>query len=196
MKKLTTEIALAILLTPTIASAELSYDHVQLGYEQLSKSGSNDLNMTNFNLSKGITDNIVLDGKYGMEKHATSYGDLSTKDMAVGVGYHSPIQTNTDFIVTGRLRQVTASLAGASSTGDSRILGLGIRSEFTPQFEGRLDVNFASYTVGSSTNTSTEARGELGFKITPQLQLIAGLGAISAGSNPTHIFNVGVRYFY
>lgn len=198
MNKLTAVIALATLLTPAIASAELSYDDAQLSFAKLSKSGGNDLNMTYFNLSKGITSNVFLDGKYGTGKQATgtSFGDATAKEWAIGAGYHTPIQTNTDFIITGRFRQVTASLAGVSVTGDSRVIEIGIRTEFTPQFEGSLGANYASSSVGSSTSTATTVNAELGFKVTPQFQFIAGLGAISGGSTPTHIIDVGARYFY
>ena len=198
MKKLTTVIVLATLFTPLIASAELSYDAAQLSYERMSQSGKRDLNMTNFNLSKGITNNVFLDGKYGTGKQATgtSFGDATAKEWAIGAGYHTPIQTNTDFIITGRFRKVTATVAGTSSTGDSRILGLGIRTEITPQFEGSLGASYVSSSVGSSTTTATSVNGELGFKVTPQFQLIAGLGYLSAGSNPTHSIDIGVRFFY
>lgn len=198
MKKLTTVIALATLLTPLIASAQLSYDDAQLSFAKLSKSGGNDLNMTYFNLSKGITSNVFLDGKYGTGKQATgtSFGDATAKEWAIGAGYHTPIQTNTDLIITGRFRKVTATVAGVSATGDSRIVGLGIRSEITPQFEGSLGANYASSSVGSSTTTATGVNAELGFKVTPQFQLIAGVESISAGSSPTHTIDIGMRYFY
>jgi len=42
MKKLTAVIALATLLTPAIASAELSYDAAQISFERLSQSGKRD----------------------------------------------------------------------------------------------------------------------------------------------------------
>lgn len=163
-----------------------------------SKRCGRDLNMTYFDLSKGISSNVFLDGKYGTGKQATgtSFGDATAKEWAIGVGYHTPIQTNTDFIITGHLRKVTATVANASSTGDSRILGLGIRSEITPQLEGSLGANYASSSVGSSTTTATGVNAKLGFKVTPQFQLMAGVGYLSAGSNPTHTVEIGARYFY
>ncbi|MEQ1525173.1 MAG: hypothetical protein ABL911_00290 [Gallionella sp.] len=201
MRKLATVIALATLLTPAIASAELSYDAAQLSFERLSQSGKRDLNMTNFNLTKGISSNVFLEGEYQTGKQATgtSFGDVSAKGWILGAGYHTPITTNTDFIVTGRYRKITSSAAGTSLTGDSRILGIGIRSEFTPQFEGGLSASYASSTVGSSSSTTsmTGVKFQLGFKVMPQFQLMAGLASNQSGSAPAvNTVDIGIRFFY
>lgn len=201
MKKLTAIIALATLLTPAIASAELSYNAAQLSFERMSQSGKRDLNMTNFNISKGISSNVFLEGEYKTGKQATgtSFGDVAVKGWILGAGYHTPIQTNTDLIVTGRLRRITASIAGVSSTVDSRILGIGIRTEITPQFEGGLSANYASSTVDSSSSATsmTGVKFQLGFKVTPQFQLMAGVASNSSGSAPSvSTADVSARFFY
>ncbi len=82
---------------------------------------------------------------------------------------------------------------------ESRILGIGIRTDITPQFEGGLSASYASSTVGSSSSTTsmTGVKFQLGFKVTPQFQLMAGVASNQSGSAPAvNAVDVGMRFFY
>lgn len=178
MKTALNVIALSSLLIPAIASAELSYDAVGMDYIKMSQGGSPDLTMLGLSASKGISNNVFLDGSFGNGKQSsgTSFGDVTINAWSLGAGYHTPIQTNLDLVMSVNFGQAAAKLAGVSVTGNSHGISIGVRNEFTPQVEGSLTGTYTSSSVNSSTSTSTGFDAELGFKITPQFQLVGGLG--------------------
>lgn len=200
MLRVTTLLGLFI---PVIASAELNYDAIDIGYSKTSESGSADLNMLNFGISKGISSNVFLQGGYstGSMASGTSFGDISASGWSVGGGFHTPIKTDVDLIVSANFGQSTASLAGISISGNGHGVGIGIRAAITPQLEGTLGGNYTSFSVNSSTTTSTGISGELGFNVTPQLQLVVGLDSDSnspqaGASYSTQTVSFGARFFY
>jgi len=202
MKKLLNVIALASILIPTMASAELSYDSAQISQLTVSSSGNADLKMLNFAVSKGITSNVFLAGGYGTGSMAsgTSLGDISFNGLSLVAGYHTPIQTNVDFIVSGGLAQATVKFAGLTFTGNGPIVEAGIRAEITPQFEGKLVGRYGSISFDSVTATTTGINAELGFKIVPQFQLFAGVGSFNTSANgsssSSSAVEIGARLFY
>lgn len=192
-------IALSTLLIPAIASAELSYNHVQLNHERISKNGIRDLSMSHFNTSKEIASHIYLDGKYGTgtQNTGSASGDASAKEWVIGAGYHTPIQTYADLVITAHFRQITTSASGASSIGKGRVLGIGARIAISPQFEGLISTTHTSSTAASVTNNAYRANAELGFRVTPQFQLIFGFATNAfRWESPVRAVDVGMRYFY
>jgi hypothetical protein len=198
MKKILSVIALSSLLIPAIASAELSYDSVGVDYIKMSQSGTPDLTMLGLSVSKGFSNNIFLGGSFGNGKQSsgTSFGDVTVNDWSLGAGYHTPLQTNLDLIISVNFEQATAKLAGVSVTGNGHGISIGVRNEFTPQFEGSLTGTYTSSSVNSSTSTSTGFDAELGFKITPQFQLVGSLGTDSSSGTNTTTTMLGGRFFY
>lgn len=198
MKKVLNVIALSSLLIPAIASAELSYDSAELGYITMSSSGSPDLTMFGLSASKGISNNVFLGGSYGNGKQSsgTSFGDVTLNVWTIGAGYHMPLQANLDLVISGNFGQATAKLAGISLTGNSHGISIGVRNEFTPQVQGSIKGNYTSSSVNSTTSTSTGFDAEIGFKVTPQFQLVGSLGTDSSSGTTTTTTMLGGRFFY
>ena len=112
-----------------------------------------------------------------------------------------PIQNNVDFIVGGHLIQGSAKFAGASYSSNGYGVGVGIRAELTPKFETILSGIHTNVTSNSFTTTSNGIQAEVGFKVTPEVQLLAGIGSDSnspqtGASYTTQTVHFGARFYY
>ena len=203
MKKILIVIALSGMLIPTIASAELNYNAVNVGYAKVSQTGWADLTGYDFGVSYGITKNVFLEGSYGTgsQPSGTTLGDITVSGFDVGAGYHTPIQNDVDFIVGAHLIQGTAKFAGLSYNSNGYDVGVGIRAELTPKFEAILSGVHTNVTSNSSTTTSNGMQAEVGFKVTPEVQLLAGIASDSnspqtGSSYTTQTIHFGARFYY
>ena len=106
-------------------------------------------------------------------------------------------------MVTGGFQHSSAELAGFTATGSGYGLSGGIRAEITPQFETMLLGHYSSTDVsGNGTTTTVSDTGislDLGFKVTPQVQIIAGIGSFNskpknASSYSSTTLAIGVDY--
>jgi opacity protein-like surface antigen len=203
MKKILIATTLAGLLFPAIASAELNYNVIEASYAQTSESGWPDVTEYDFNASYGITKNIYLDGTFATfsQPSGTAFGDFTGNAFALGAGYHTPLQKNVDLIVAGHLIHGTASFAGSSYSSNGYDIGVGVRAELTPELETILSVVHTSLTSNSFTTTSNGIQAQLGYKVTPQVELFAGLGFDSnspdiGSSYDTQTIGFGGRFYY
>jgi opacity protein-like surface antigen len=203
MKKILLVIALAGMLIPTIASAELNYNSVGIDYSKTSQSGDADLSGIDIGISKSVYSNVFLTGSIfnGRQSSGTAQGDLSVYEFSEGVGYHAPIQYNIDFIVSGTLQQNRSKLAGTSANENGYALGVGIRAELSPKFEGEVSGDYFSMSSNSFTSTGTGIDVTLGFMVTPEFKLLADIGSKSNKppfglSYNTRTIDFGARFYF
>ena len=203
MKIILLLIATAGMLIPTIASAELNYNSVGIDYSKTNQSGVADLSGIDINISKSVYSNVFLTGSIfnGRQSSGTTLGDLSVYEFAEGVGYHAPIQYNIDFIVSGTLQQSRSKLAGTSASENGYALGVGIRAELAPKFEGQVSGDYFSMSNNSFTSTGKRIDVILGFMVAPEFKLLADIG--SSSNNPpfgssynTRTIDFGARFYF
>lgn len=194
MKKILIVVALSGMLIPALASAELNYNAVDVGYSKTSYSnGDPDLTGFDVGISKSISSNVFLEASYGSGSQATNttLGDITVSAISVGAGYHTPLKDNVDAIVTGDVLQGSVKLAGFSESVNGYAVGAGVRAMLTPEFEGILGVVYTSVSSGTVTSTDTSLNAKVGFNITPEFQLTAGMDFES-----DQTISFGVRFFY
>lgn len=203
MKNIFIAIATAGMLIPKIASAELNYNSVGVDYSKTSQSGVADLSGIGIGISKSIYSNVFLTGSIFNRRQSsgTTLGDLSVYEFAEGAGYHTPIQYNVDFIVSGALQQSRFKFAGASSNENGYGLGVGIRAELAPKFEGQVSGEYFSMSSNSFTSTGKGIDVILGFMVTPEFKLLADIGSSShnppsGSSYNTRTIDFGARFYF
>lgn len=203
MKKILITTALSVMLVPAVASAELNYNMVGASYAKTSESGFEDITGFGVGVSKSITSNVFLEGAYTTSSRpsGTTFGDVRVNGWDIAMGYHTPIQNDIDLIAAGHLLQSTAEFAGASYSANGYRLGVGLRVELTPEFEGKVLGTYTNVSSNSFTTTSTGMNMQLGFKVTPELQLFAGVTFDShspryGSSYSTQTMGFGGRFYY
>lgn len=203
MKQLLIAIAVAGMLIPAIASAELNYNAVQVGYAKTSESGVEDLHEYSIGVSFSVNNDVFIDGQFstGRQASGTAFGDITGTAWAIGAGYHAPINNNVDIIISGGISRATVEIANNSQSGNGYNFGVGIRGEITPRLEGSLSGGYLSMNSNSSTTTGTGISAGLGFNVTPQFQLIADIGSNSfrpqnGSSYSTSTLGIGARLFF
>jgi long-subunit fatty acid transport protein len=203
MKKIIIVVAASGLLMPAIASAELNYNAVQIGYAKTTESGEADLNSYGVGVSYSVNSNIYIQGQFSTAKQAsgTPAGDITGTAWGVGIGAHTPISNNVDVIGSFDYAHVNSELGTNSVSGNGYDIGVGLRGEFTPQLEGSLSVDYASVTANSSTTTSTGIGAGLGYNFTPQFQLRVGISSDSYNPDIGPSYNTQTiafagRFFY
>ena len=203
MNKLIAILAAMLMLTPTIASAELNYNSIGVDYSKTTQSGVGDLSGIDIGISKSVYSNVFLTGLifYGRQASGSTLGDLSVYEFSEGAGYHTPITYHTDFIVSGSLQQNSSKLAGTSANENGYTLGVGIRTELSPKIEGEISGNYFSMSDNSFTSTGNVFDVKLGFMVATDFELLADLNASShnpptGSSYTTRTVNVGTRFYF
>jgi hypothetical protein len=203
MKKIILVTALSGLLVPAVAFAELSYDAASLGYAKTSESGSADLNELDLGIAKGIAKNVYVSGSYatGSQASGTPAGDVSINGYGIGLGYHTPINENADFILKGGFIHANLKLGSISASGNGYEVGVGFRAEMSPRLEGSAFATHTSVNANSSTTTGNGVDAELAFNITHEFQLFARIGTSTSnpdtGSSYTdNTVSFGLYYYY
>jgi|GEM_PF-6440286 len=155
--------------------------------------GDPDLTGFGVGISKSISSNVFLAASYAAGNQATNtnLGDITVSGISIGAGYHTPLKDDIDFIVSGDIFQGTVKLAGFSESVNSYDIGAGVRAQFAPKFEGTLAVDYTSVSSGAITETDTSINAQVGFNITPEFQLTAGMDF-----EPDQTIGLGVRFFY
>ena len=191
------------LLIPAYASAELSYNAVQIGYAKTTESGEADINEFDLGVSYSINKNIYIQGLFatGNQASGTPAGDITFTGWDVGLGAHTPIGNNVDIVGIFDLVQAKAELGSNSQSGNGYGISVGVRGEFTPQLEGTFFGDYSSVTANSSTTTSTGISAGLGYYFTPQFQLGVDIGSTSyspdiGSSYSTQTIGFVGRFFY
>lgn len=202
MKKIIFVAALAGMLIPTIAFAELSYNSVTFDYAKTSQSGLPDLKEFDYGVSKSLYNNLYIAGTYVRGWDQISGATFLKNTYSLNLGWHTPIKENIDFLLFGGPYIERYGFVGGSSTRyNGYQLGVGVRAELSPQLEGLISGLHTSTSANSMTGTSNGINFELGYNMTREFQLFGGYGSISysppTGASYTNTtLAIGIRYFY
>lgn len=191
----TTFIMLAIsgMLIPRLASAELNYNEVNVGYSTTSyNNGDEDLTEWDAGVSKSISGNVYLGASLGFGKQlGFSAGIKKVSSVSAGAGYHFPLNDKSDVIVDGHIVLGSAKLAGNSTSADGHDFGAGIRTLIMHGLEGTLAVIHARTSNGTLSSNDTFLKVQFGFNFTPKFQLATGVDF--KHDMTTYL---GARFFY
>lgn len=186
--------ALSGMLIPALASAELDYNTVDVGYSTTSYSGSeSSMTELDFGVSQSISEHKYLHAslEMGSLPTYTSSGTRRVTSLTVGAGYHKPLKDNVDAIAQGNLILGVSRLGGNSTSANGYDIGAGVRTLFRSGLEGALMVFHARISNGVRTSTDTFLGARLGYNFTEEVQMYAGIDL-----KPDQITRMGFRILY
>lgn len=191
MKKILIAAVLSGMLIPALASAELNYNAIDIGYATTSYNP----NLTEFyiGISKDNSKNVFLDASYraGSQPKFSSLGDRKVGSISIGAGYHTPLMNDVDAVVKGNILLGSVKLAGNSVSTNGYDIGAGVRAEFSKALEGTLAVVHAGTSNGPFSSKNTFVNTQFGFNFMQAFQMTAGIDF-----KPDMTTTLGVRFFY
>jgi len=201
------------------ANADLSYTYLELDYINLDIDEVGDSGSVLDDLDNGsgwgadgsieLSPNWFAFGKYSVTKADASFVDdfnqffRSNTDinrMDVGVGFHTPVNTKTDFVLRGAYTDIDADGFNFGGTGNSSVDDLdedssdgyfvdaGVRSQLLDKLEGSVGVRYTD--LEQFDNASVIAN--LMYEFSPVLGLNFGM---EAGSDISH-YMIGLRFSF
>ncbi len=191
MKRILVVVALSAAFIPQLARAELNYSSVSAGYYIASYSPN--LTVLNIAVSKSIPGNFYLAASYASGSQVTNnyQSENHASAITMGAGYHTPLHENVDGVLKGHIILGSVNTGGNSTSANGFDIGAGIRAQLSDRFEGTLAVVHSDITGGLYASTDTFVNAQLGFNVTPNLQMAA-----SVDFRPTLVSGLSLRYFY
>ena len=193
MKKILIAAGMVGMLMPTLASAELDYNIVQVGFTSKTNRG-NKANFTEYilGISNNVTKKIFLGASYqaGIEPPASGGDKVSSTTLMAG--FHTPFHETNDFVVVGHVSRGTDMIPGSSASASSYDLGAGVRSEFPHGLEGSVLAYYSNTSNETYSSNDTYVNAQFGFDFTPSIQMYGGIDLWR--SDQTMSF--GLRIFY
>jgi len=195
MKRTLIVAGLSGMFIPALASAELNYDAVNVGYSTMRYSNGNQgLTELDVGFSKSYSKDVYLGASYGTASQTTysGLGNKTVRSISLGAGYHTPLRDNVDLVVAGHIVLGSAKLAGSSTSANGYDIGAGVRTQFAHGLEGSLAAVHANRSNGTYTNTDTFLNAQFGFNFTSKIQMNAGIDLL--GHDQTT--SLGLRFYY
>ena len=199
MKRILIVAGIAGILMPTLASAELNYNSVNVGFTTIM---SNDFsaNFTELSLgvSKSVSKHIYLGASYDSgskflsSSSAPGGGYTKVHSISLGAGFHTPLNDNSDIIVAGHIGQGTDKISGSAESASVYDIGAGVRAEFPYGLEASVVAVYDSRSNDAYSSKDTFVNAQFGFNFTPEIQMYGGLDLWR--DNQTVDF--GLRFFY
>lgn len=182
------------LASPSLLARDLSYNYLQASYVSVDLDDT-DVDADGFGLgvSAKVADQVFVFASYGKAEsdRFTILGNSGTLELdtaTAGLGFISPLQTNTDLNLGLAFVRAKASGTGDFSGSESEngySLGAGLRHLFGPNFEGRAGISYTD--IGDDDDTSFEIGGVI--HMSPNLGLDLGY---SVGSD-ADAWSAGLR---
>jgi hypothetical protein len=195
MKRILIVAGIAGILMPTLASAELNYNSVNVGFTTI----MDDYFVANFTelslgVSKSVSKRIYLGATYDSgSKFSTSTSSYKkVHSISLGAGFHTPLNDNTDIIVAGHIGQGTDKISGSTESANVYDIGAGVRAEFPHGLEASVVAVYDSRSNDTYSSKDTFVNAQFGFDFTPEIQMYGGFDLWR--DNQTVDF--GLRFFY
>jgi hypothetical protein len=196
MKRIFIATGLAVLLTPSLALAELDYNIVDVGFASKLNRGTAGI-FTEFGLgaSRSISDNLYLGASYqtGIQPMSPANGgNQRVNSINLSAGFHTPLNQDVDMVAAGRIYKGTDGIAGSNSSANGYNAGAGVRAQFPHDLEGSVMAVYSSISNSAYSDKDTYVNAQFGFGFTPEIQLYGGIDLFR--NDQTMIF--GIRVFY
>ena len=188
-KLLVCALASAALSTSYAEESELSYTFVGIAY-QTGEIVDEDFGGFGIGGSAAINDSIFVLGQYSSltSEDEFFYGfgtdGIEVTQFNFGVGFHTPIASNVDFVASLSYAYAEAKFAGLSEDGNGYIVSAGVRGKPTDVLEFGASINYADIEDEGETGFGVSAR----FFAAPQISL--GLAYGSSDDVDTVSFDV------
>jgi hypothetical protein len=175
--------AIALTAVPAAAGTDVSYDFLEARFVD-AESGNLD------------GDGIQIAGSYNVQGNWLLVGGLTFLDLGnnvdtttlqIGGGYVWPQAENFDLYAIGSVLRVSVDTNFGDADENGFGITGGIRSRFTPQLEGRAEINYVDV---NDADTFIRLSGDYYFNS----QVAAGLSLDLGGD--ADAFSVGVRWFF
>ena len=188
MKRIIAVLAALLLTAPALAQ-EISYNFVQLGYQNVEIDvGPGDVDGDGFTLSGSfeIGEQFHVFGGYGSADFGSG---VDLNELLLGVGFNTEVANNTDFVASLAFVEAEVDAGGFGSVDDNGYqASIGLRSMVAPQFELAGSINYVDF--GDSDDTSLDAAGWYYFN-----DNVAGGVGVSFGDDITS-YGLAVRVFF
>jgi hypothetical protein len=195
MKGILIAAGIAGLLMPALASAELNYNSVNVGFTTI-MNNEYTANFTELSLgfSGSVSKRIFLGASYDSgSKFSTSTSSYKkVRSILLGAGFHTPLNDNTDIIATGHIGQGTDKISGSTESANVYDIGAGVRAEFPYGLEASVVAVYDSRSNDTYSSKDTFVNAQFGFDFTPEIQMYGGFDLWR--DNQTVDF--GLRFFY
>jgi hypothetical protein len=195
MKRILIAAGLVGMLVPAVASAELEYSIVDVGFTSKISRGIN-ANFTEyiFGLSKSVSKRIFLGASYqaGTLPATAAYRDTKVGSATLSAGYHTPLNETTDIVVVGHISQGSDLVPGSNESANSSNLGAGVRSEFPHGLEGSVFAYYSNTSGAAYSSNDTYVNAQFGFDFTPSIQMYGGIDLWRSDQT----LSFGLRIFY
>jgi opacity protein-like surface antigen len=187
-------IAAALLAASVSANAhasEMNYTYVQVEYVSLADAYDINLDGAGVRGSVALGQEWYLTGDYA-DTGASEFGlDLDVQTFALGLGYHSAINDQADFIAEVAALSIEAELLGFSESDQGYRGTAGVRWQMGDNFEATATANYTSYReIGGGFHANLGAH----FKINENFGIVAEYqqGEIFEGLGESR-YSAGIR---
>jgi len=157
-------LAATMLMSTSVVQAQgqgLSYDYIQGNYGRFDFDGSG---------QSSDGDGFGIGGMIGLNENIHLFGDYQTADLdfgvdlsilEFGVGYHTTISPNLDFLANLGFTNIEADTGIGTADEDGFTLGVGLRTEIAPQFELFGNLDYVDFDSDSDTRAKIGALYDL-----------------------------------
>ena len=150
------------LILPSLAAAEFSYTGVEAGFVDVEfNAGLVDLDGDGYRIGGAfeLNDQFFVHGAWDDQSY--DFG-IDGHLLQVGGGYHHPLGSDLDFVVTASLIQAEVEAAGIGIDDDGIGIGGGIRARVAESFQVEAMLDWVDFDKGGS-DTGIALRGRYYF---------------------------------
>ncbi len=169
------------------AHADVDFNYLEAGYINTDiETGFGDEDGDGFALAASfdISDDFFFFGEYS----DTDIGPIDFTNLALGVGFHAPLNGPTELVAKGAFARGEADFGPFGDISENGfLLALGARGEFTPQVEWDLFLRYVDL-----DESDTSVKGAVRYEFTPTL----AVGVSLESADDFDVFGVQVRWLY
>ena len=195
MKRTLVAAGLAGMLMPGLASAELDYNIVDVGFaSKINRGNTGNFTELSLGITKNVFNKLFLGATFqsGILPSTPANRDTRVSSATLIGGFHTPFKENSDFVVVGHVSKGTDIIPGSSESATTYDLGAGLRAEFTYGLEASIVAYYSNASGTAYSSNDTYVNAQFGFDFTPNIQMYGGTDLFK--SDRTAIF--GLRIFY
>jgi hypothetical protein len=130
------------------ASAEVTYDYLDIGYLDSDIGISGD----GFGLrgSVGISESFFMFGQYGDADYDAGFFDLGVTELRLGAGWHTPVNDSVDFVAALNWERTEVSTPFGDGSDNGYGVKLGLRGALSDALELNGHLRYVDYGQGAN----------------------------------------------
>lgn len=158
--------------------SNISYTYVGLAY-QTGEVLDEDFSGFGIGGSTALSDAVFLIGQYSSltsnDEYDVGFGydDIEATQFNLGIGFHTPIEANVDFVAALSYADAEVEYLGLTEDGNGYLVNAGVRAKPTDALEFGASINYADIEDEGETGYSLSAR----FFAVPKVSIGLGYGS-------------------